>query len=347
MLRRALFFALVIFAVPLVRADGAATRKSWVEFAERLATPILAPMAEGRLHKELSVATGTLELAPHWGRRDARVAYLAAFLRLMAGIAPWLALPDDGSDEAAVRARLRSLALKCYANAVDPENADNLHIELGGQTLVDAAFLAESFLRAWDALWVPLDETTKGRYVAAFTSLRRHVPPYQNWVLFCSLEEAFLLRAGAEIDGYRLRTGLYKTEEWYVGDGWYADGPGFSFDYYNAFVIQPMYFECLDELVRAKRWLVPYAAASRSRRTDAPTSTPSLFIGSSSERAMLRECRHEGAGPSWRKKCYNMPQLNYNGRQGKGWAPARDESAAEATRRGRKGRGGRRHMRKA
>ena len=74
MLRRALFFALVIFAVPLVRADGAATRKSWVEFAERLATPILAPMAEGRLHKELSVATGTLELAPHWGRRDARVA---------------------------------------------------------------------------------------------------------------------------------------------------------------------------------------------------------------------------------------------------------------------------------
>ncbi len=258
--------AAAVAAPDTVKADGAATRAAWVELAERLAVPILEPLAEGRLREALSVEAGTLELAPTWGRRDRRVVYLETFSRLMAGLAPWLALPDDGTAESAVRARLRALALKGCANAVDPDSPDNLQIALGGQTLVDAAYLAESFLRAWDALWLPLDETTKQRYIDAFTALRRHVPPYQNWVLFCSLEEAFLLRAGAPIDGYRLRTGLYKTEEWYVGDGWYADGPGFSFDYYNAYVIQPMYLECLDELVRAKCWLVPYVAADGRRR---------------------------------------------------------------------------------
>ncbi|MCF0199722.1 MAG: DUF2264 domain-containing protein, partial [Bacteroidaceae bacterium] len=38
----------------------------------------------------------------------------------------------------------------------------------------------------------------------------------------------------------------------YVGDGWYSDGPSFAFDYYNSYVIQPMYLECL-EMIREKR----------------------------------------------------------------------------------------------
>ena len=33
---------------------GLATRKAWVELAERLALPVLKPMAEGRLHEKLN-----------------------------------------------------------------------------------------------------------------------------------------------------------------------------------------------------------------------------------------------------------------------------------------------------
>lgn len=258
--------ALLVAFVTMTAVTASAKREEWVNLAEKLSRPILEPMAEGRLHEAFSIKEGTLDVSPKWGRRDVQVAYLEAFSRLMAGIAPWLALPNDGTKEAKLREELRTLALKCYANAVDPDSPDNLRIELGGQRLVDAAYLAESFLRAWNALWVPLDETTKARYIAAFQSLRRYTPPYQNWVLFCSIEEAFLLRAGAEVDEYRLRTGLYKTEEWYIGDGWYSDGPGFSFDYYNAFVIHPMYIECIDELIRARKWLIPYVAADGKRR---------------------------------------------------------------------------------
>ena len=52
MKRLVLLFS-VFACVVRAYADGVETRKSWVEFAERLATPILAPMAEGRLHDEL------------------------------------------------------------------------------------------------------------------------------------------------------------------------------------------------------------------------------------------------------------------------------------------------------
>ena len=31
-----------------------------------------------------------------------------------------------------------------------------------------------------------------------------------------------------------------------MGDGWYSDGEDFAFDYYNSFVLHPMYVECLD-----------------------------------------------------------------------------------------------------
>ena len=58
--------------------------------------------------------------------------------------------------------------------------------------------------------------------------------------------EAFLLSVGEEPDGYALTTGLNKINEWYLSDGWYSDGAEFSLDYYNYFVIHPMYVEILE-----------------------------------------------------------------------------------------------------
>ena len=104
----------------------------------------------------------------------------------------------------------------------------------------------ESFLRGYDALWVPLDDLTKQRYIAEFQQLRRVDPPYTNWLLFSSTVECFLKKAGAQTDYYRITSALRKVDEWYVGDGWYSDGEDFAFDYYNSFVIHPMYVECLE-----------------------------------------------------------------------------------------------------
>ena len=90
---------------------------------------------------------------------------------------------------------------------------------------------------------MPLDSVTKQRYINEFTQLRRVDPSYSNWLLFSATVESFLRKAGAPSDTYRISSSLRKIEEWYVGDGWYSDGPHFAFDYYNSFVIQPMYVD--------------------------------------------------------------------------------------------------------
>lgn len=232
-------------------------REIWVDVAYRMAKPVLSAMSEGKLHETMLV-----ELSPTWDGRNVGVTYMECFGRLMAGIAPWLALPDDNTDEGRKRLELRTLALKCYANAVDPKSADYLLWRQEGQTLVDAAYVAESFIRARAALWEPLDSLTKSRYIDEFTRLRRVNPPYTNWLLFASTIECFIESVGAESDWYRISMAIRKVEEWYIGDGFYSDGPDFAFDFYNSYVLHPMHVECLEIATKSgtqKIWNVPQA----------------------------------------------------------------------------------------
>jgi hypothetical protein len=224
-------------------------RAYWVDLAYKMAAPVLSNMAEGNLQKNMLV-----EVSPNWDGRNKGVTYMETFGRLMAGIAPWLALPDDDTEEGAKRKQLREWALKSYTNAVDPNSPDYLLWRGHGQALVDAAYVAESFLRAYDALWMPLDDTTKKRYFEEFSQLRRVDPPYTNWLLFSSTIEGFLAKAGAECDEYRVNSAIRKVEEWYAGDGWYADGPNFAFDYYSSYVFHPMYLETLQSMKDAGKY---------------------------------------------------------------------------------------------
>lgn len=222
-------------------------RAYWCNLLYNMAKPVLSNMAEGNLRKNMQV-----EVSPNWDGRDIRVTYMEAFGRLMAGLAPWLSLPDDETEEGKMRKQLREWALKSYAHAVNPDSPDYLLWRKEGQPLVDAAYVAESFLRAYDQLWIPLDEKTKERYIEEFTQMRRVDPPYTNWLLFSSTIEAFLAKAGAPYDQYRVNSAIRKMEEWYTGDGWYADGPSFAFDYYSSYVFHPMYLETLQAMKDAK-----------------------------------------------------------------------------------------------
>ena len=222
-------------------------REYWAELAYRIASPVLENMSRGELIQNME-----MEFSPSFDGRNKRVAYMETFGRLMSGIAPWLALPDDDTKEGVQRKQLREWALASYANAVDPESPDYLKWEGEGQALVDAAYIGGSFLRAKEALWEPLDSLTKQRYIERFQGLRWIDVPYTNWLLFSAMVETFLLDAGAQYDQHRIHMAIRKIEEWYVGDGWYSDGPHFSFDYYNSYVIHPMYVQVLEVLVGRK-----------------------------------------------------------------------------------------------
>ena len=222
-------------------------RQYWCSLAYKMAQPVLENMAKGELQKNMKT-----EFSPSFDNRDRSVVYMETFGRLMAGVAPWLALPDDNTAESQQRHQLREWALASYKNAVDPASPDYLCWGKAGQNLVDAAYIAESFLRAWDTLWQPLDEVTKQRYIKEFQALRKIDPPYTNWFLFSSTIESLLAKAGAQYDEFRVNTACRKVEEWYVGDGWYADGPVFAFDYYSSYVFHAMYLETLQAMVDAK-----------------------------------------------------------------------------------------------
>ena len=223
-------------------------RDYWCSLAYKMAQPVLENMAKGELQKNMKT-----EFSPSFDNRDHSVVYMETFGRLMSGIAPWLTLSDDETQEGLQRKQLRIWALAAYKNAVDPESPDYLCWGKAGQNLVDAAFIAESFLRAWETLWIPLDDVTKQRYIKEFQALRKIDPPYSNWLLFSSTIESLLAKAGAQFDEYRVNMACRKVGEWYVGDGWYADGPSFAFDYYSSYVFHPMYLETLQAMADAKR----------------------------------------------------------------------------------------------
>ena len=229
------------------KAQQQSDRQYWCSLAYKMAQPVLENMAKGELQKNMQT-----EFSPSFDNRNKKVLYMECFGRLMAGVAPWLTLPDDATAEDKQRKQLREWALASYKNAVDPQSPDYLCWGIGGQNLVDAAYIAESFLRAYDTLWKPLDEVTKQRYLKEFAKLRHIDPPYTNWLLFSSTIESFMAKAGGDFDEYRVNSACRKVEEWYVGDGWYADGPSFAFDYYSSYVFHPMYLETLQAMVDAK-----------------------------------------------------------------------------------------------
>jgi len=228
-------------------AAGPEERSYWVSMLTRIAEPVLTHLAEGQLHARMPV-----EVGPTGSPEDrARVTYLEAFGRTMAGLAPWLELAPDTSAEGRTRARFIDLSHRALAQAVDPESPDFLNFTLGRQPLVDAAFLAHAVLRAPTVLWDQVDADTRKNLVSALRSTRSITPYYSNWLLFSTMVEAALLRVGEEWDPVRLDLTLRKVSEWYLGDGMYGDGPAFHWDYYNSYVIQPFLLDIL-RLVRER-----------------------------------------------------------------------------------------------
>lgn len=246
---RTIAFLLLCFAIcsssiakpkPAEKTD----REKWVDLCYRISAPVLENMSKGELQKNMEV-----QLSPTFNKkRDPQLTYMECFGRLMSGITPWLALPNDDTAEGKKREQLHKWALASYKNAVDPESPDYLYWDSPHhQPLVDAAYLAESFLRAPEATWQQLDTTTQKRYLDCFKKMRSYYPAYNNWILFRGLIEAFILMAEPEsADNFIFTTVGHKMDEWYLGDGMYGDGANLTLNNYNAFVIHPMYIEMLE-----------------------------------------------------------------------------------------------------
>ena len=226
---------------------GAQDRAFWVKTLYKIAYPVIHNLANHTLKKNMAT-----EVAPSYYNNVKEVGYTEALGRTFAGIAPWLSLPDDETEEGKLRAKFKAETIQALINAVDPSSADYINFRTNAQPIVDAAYLVQGFLRAPN-IWKALDETTQKRYVTEIKSLRNRTGAYNNWLLFTAIEEAWLLSIGEDYEPYRTMTAINKLNEWYVGDGWYSDGSSFSTDYYNAYVIHPMMMDILKVMVAKKK----------------------------------------------------------------------------------------------
>lgn len=215
--------------------SGVEQRKHWIEAMTKIARPVLEALSQEKLKETLPQ-----DLNP----QRFTFAPLEAFGRTMCGIAPWLEAEGLSKEEKELQDEFRKLALIGLDKATDPKSKDFMVFDRDGQPLVDAAFLSHALIRAPKQLIDALDERVKENLIAALRSSRKIIPGPNNWIFFAAMVETALYRLGVE-DYDKLRI-VYATRtfvDWYKGDGLYGDGAAFHWDYYNSFVIQPMYVD--------------------------------------------------------------------------------------------------------
>lgn len=260
MLRKYLYLMSICFLISYQMISQTKTtisnveqRAFFVESLVRICDPVLTNLAKDELKLKMPIEKAD---NPYDNRED--VVHLEAVGRTFAGIAPWLELGPDDTEEGKLRNKYINLAVKGISNAVNPEANDYLNFTDYGQPLVDAAFLAEALLRAPNQLWGNLDKLTQERLIKEFKKTRTISPFYMNWLLFSGMIEAALLKFEGEADIMRIEYCLMKHDEWYLGDGMYGDGPDFHWDYYNSFVIQPMILDIISVLKEKEELLKNY-----------------------------------------------------------------------------------------
>lgn len=237
-------------------------RAYWVSILDKIAGPVLENLSRRELKKTMPVEAGNPS-------DRAQYTHLEAFGRLLAGIAPWLALSGLNGAEAGLQHRYIEWAQMSLAAATDPVSPDFLNFRNGNQPLVDTAFLAQAILRAPGTLWESLDVRTRSDVRSALKSSRFiKTPASSNWVMFAAMVETALLTIGEKTVPERLEDCVRRMLDWYVGDGAYGDGEFFHFDYYNSFVIHPMLVDVLTVLrQRDSRFEPVYdVALERARR---------------------------------------------------------------------------------
>lgn len=222
--------------VPLVEEEQVPIwedRIFWVETLEKIAFPVLDNVRKGNLKKNMILESTTAGAE--------KFAYLEAFASVFNGIAPWLELGPDESEEGRLRQRYIDITLKAIGVAVNPKSNDYIFYNETKQSLVDIALFAQGLLRSKTQIWLNLSMDVQAKIMDELKNTRI-IAPYENhWLLYTSIIEATLLEFTGECDMERLIYAIHKfRDEWYIGDAIYGDGPEFATNYYNSIIIHPM-----------------------------------------------------------------------------------------------------------
>ena len=222
--------------------SGLEDRAYWIDVLTKIADPVLDNMSKGELKKNMPVETISGALNPS----NTRTTHLEALGRLLVGIAPWLELGPDGTDEGKLRDKYIRLMILSIDNGFNPQSPDYLNFIVTRQPLVDAAFFCQGILRAPKQIWGNLSDETRQNVLNALQQIRKIKPIESNWLLFSAMVEVTLLELTGECNMDPVNYAIMRFKEWYKGDGWYGDGADLHMDYYNSYVIHPMLLDVLE-----------------------------------------------------------------------------------------------------
>jgi hypothetical protein len=234
-------------------------RSYWLETMLKIATPVLSILAEGNLKKEMPI-----ECKAEKQVRE-RFTYLEALGRTLCGIAPWLDCQGLSKEEEQKRHYYAALVRKAIDKAIDPTSPDLMNFSKGSQPIVDAAFLSHGLLRAPVELLEKMEPRIRKNLADRLKEVRTQKPGYNNFLLFSAMIEAALYKLGEWWDPMRVDYAIRTHETWYKGDGVYSDGPEYCWNYYNSFVIQPMYIDILKVFGPLEPDWMQYISAANKR----------------------------------------------------------------------------------
>lgn len=210
-----------------------------MELLRKIADPVLYPLSKNQLRLVFPRKS--------WETRESNIqtSPLQAFGRTLSGMAPWLSLGADNTEEGKLRSAYIELARTCLINATDPASKDYLFGDSTQERIVHAAYIAYPLLIAPKQLWDPLTPAQQRNVIQALKTHRNFTPNESNWLLFPAIIETAIWKFTGSCDKKAIEYAISKHAQWYLGDGVYGDGPLFHWDYYNSYVIQPLLLETL------------------------------------------------------------------------------------------------------
>jgi hypothetical protein len=161
---------------------------------------------------------------------DNAAAELEGFSRPLWGLAP---LAAGGADFDGWELYRRGLS-----NGSDPQHPEYWGAPADSdQRLVEMAAIGFALALAPRETWEPLEPRAKENLTRWLLEINRREMPDCNWLFFRVLVNVGLAKVGAEHDQAAMHAALDRIETFYLGDGWYSDGPNMRRDYYIPFAM--------------------------------------------------------------------------------------------------------------
>jgi hypothetical protein len=200
------------------------TRAHWEAAADRLLTALLPYATPGLAQYRLPGRTG------HSGvRSDGVEGFARSFLLAAFRIA--------GSQGRAGSDLIERYATG-LAHGTDPRHPEHWPpVTDRAQPMVEAASIAIALHETRPWLWDRLPDPVRQRVAYWLGGFVGATANDSNWRLFQVVTEEFLASVGAPHSRAEIDAGLARLDDWYRGDGWYTDGDGRKFDYYNAWAL--------------------------------------------------------------------------------------------------------------